>query len=58
MNYGSDSVLTAKDKSDLKKLYQSVWAGTLTQVNGTPIRIVRPFHLAGAPNTLVGANTN
>lgn len=49
MNYGPDSRLTAEDKSDLKKFYQMVWSRELTEVNGTPIRLVKPFHSAGAP---------
>ena len=44
MNYGAQSKLTADDKKDLKRLYKMVWAGELTAVNGTPIRLVRPFH--------------
>lgn len=48
MNYGSQSVLTADDKSDLRKLYQLVWSGALTEINGTPVRLFKPFHLAGA----------
>jgi hypothetical protein len=48
MNYGNDSKLTAQDKFDLKRLYQMVWAGQLTEINGTPIRIVKPFHTSGA----------
>lgn len=46
MNYGAKSRMTARDKSDLKRLYQLVWSGNLTQINGTPIRLVRPFHMA------------
>jgi hypothetical protein len=54
MNYGSQSVLTADDRSDLKKLYQLVWAGSLTQINGTPVKLFKPFHLAGAaPESMV-----
>jgi hypothetical protein len=49
MNYGPDSKLTEDDKSDLKRLYQSVWSGELTEINGTPIRLVSPFHTTGAP---------
>lgn len=49
MNYGSDSKLTAEDKSDLRRFYQLVWSGELTEVNGTPVRLVRPFHTTGAP---------
>lgn len=43
MNYGAQSVLTERDKTDLKRLYQDVWSGRLTNINGTPIRQVRPF---------------
>jgi hypothetical protein len=49
MNYGSQSVLTAEDKADLKRLYQSVWAGELTHINGTPIKLVKAYHTMGAP---------
>ena len=48
MNYGADSELTPEDKSDLKRLYQAVWNGDLTQINGTPIRLMKPFHTSGA----------
>lgn len=47
MNYGSQSVLTPADKADLKRLYQLAWGGELTQINGTPIRFVRPYHTIG-----------
>lgn len=47
MNYGDDSVLTKYDKSDLKKLYKMAWAGEMTEINGTPIRFVKPFHTVG-----------
>jgi hypothetical protein len=54
MNYGSKSVLTADDRADLKRLYQSVWAGELTHINGTPIKLVKAFHTIGeAPDALV-----
>lgn len=54
MNYGPDSKLTAEDKSDLKNLYRLVWSGELTEINGTPIRLVRPFHTIGAsPDSMV-----
>lgn len=43
MNYGHQSVLTEADKSDLKKLYQAAWNGDLTEIDGAPIRLVRPF---------------
>jgi len=46
MNYGAKSKLTAADKADLRKLYELVWSGEITKINGTPIRLVRPYHLA------------
>lgn len=42
MNYGNLSELTDADKNDLQRLYQLVWAGNLDQINGTPIRLVKP----------------
>ena len=54
MNYGPKSKLTEQDKSDLKKLYQQVWEGQLKDINGTEIRLVKPFHTTGAaPDSLV-----
>lgn len=47
MNYGEDSRLTDTDKNDLKRLYAEVWSGSRTRINGTPIRLVRPFHSSG-----------
>lgn len=47
MNYGNKSVLTTEDKADLKRLYQLAWSGQLTQINGTPIKFVKPFHTIG-----------
>jgi Metallo-peptidase family M12B Reprolysin-like len=47
MNYGAQSELTADDKADLKRLYQAAWIGMLTNINGTPIRLVKPFHTIG-----------
>jgi len=44
MNYGDKSELTKTDKSDLEKLYHSVWSRKLTKINGTPIKLVQPFH--------------
>lgn len=43
MNYGPDSQLTETDKSDLKNLYEMAWNGDLTNINGTPVRLMRPF---------------
>jgi len=48
MNYGEDSRLTDADRNDLKRLYQAAWSGQLTNINGTPIRFVRPFHYLNA----------
>ena len=47
MNYGAKSHLTAADKSDLKQLYKAAWAGTLTHIDGAPIKLVSPFHMLG-----------
>jgi hypothetical protein len=44
MNYGSKSVMTARDRSDLKLLYSKVWAGDIDNINGTPIKLVKPYH--------------
>lgn len=53
MNYGTLSELTSADKDDLRRLYQLTWAGWLTQINGTPIRFVRPYHmLAYVPDNI------
>jgi hypothetical protein len=43
MNYGKLSRLTRHDRDDLQRLYEQVWAGSLTEINGTPIRLVKPF---------------
>ena len=47
MNYGWRSVLTETDRADLTRLYETVWSGELTNVNGTPIRLVKPYHASG-----------
>lgn len=44
MNYGALSELTPQDKSDLSSLYREVWSGRLTNVNRTPVELVRPWH--------------
>lgn len=44
MNYGNLSQLTNADQRDLKLLYESVWNGQLTEINGTPIKLFRPYH--------------
>ena len=54
MNYGNKSVLRTEDKADLKRLYQLAWSGQLTQINGTPIKLVKPFHTSGTrPENLI-----
>ena len=49
MNYGNLSKLTSADKKDLQRLYEQVWAGKITEINGTPIRLVSPFHTLARP---------
>ncbi|MBM3563319.1 MAG: matrix metalloproteinase-11 [Alphaproteobacteria bacterium] len=48
MNYGNKSMLTADDRKDLKTLYQAVWSGQLDKINGTPVRLVKPFSASGS----------
>lgn len=55
MNYGSDSKLTDDDKADLKRLYEGVWGGEITNINNTPIRLMKPFSSA-ANNAAVASN--
>ena len=43
MNYGANSTLTDTDRSDLTRLYEQVWNGDLTSINGTPVKLMRPF---------------
>lgn len=43
MNYGPDSFMTQTDRDDLKALYSAAWDGSLADINGTPIKLVRPF---------------
>lgn len=43
MNYGADSAMNEADIRDLKQLYQAVWSGRLRSINGTPVRMFRPF---------------
>jgi hypothetical protein len=50
MNYGSQSELADDDKVDLKRLYQTAWSGQLTEINRTPIRLMKPFHTTGVPS--------
>ena len=44
MNYGNKSKLTRQDKLDLQNLYKAAWNGRLTEIDGIPIKFVRPFH--------------
>jgi len=43
MNYGSMSELTDDDTADLKRLYEWAWNRRLTEIDGAPIRLVRPY---------------
>ena len=43
MNYGDEGVMTENDRADLKELYRLAWSGEMTAINGTPVRLVRPF---------------
>jgi hypothetical protein len=57
INYGALCELTADDMWDLKRLYASAWNGDLTHINGTPIRLVRPYHTMGIPvETMIAAS--
>ncbi len=47
MNYGEESKLTDEDRYDLKALYQKVWSGELTKINGTRIVTFNSFHQLG-----------
>lgn len=51
MNYGVLSKLTQADKDDLARLYQLARSGSLVQINGTPIRLVKPFNSLAAPDS-------
>jgi hypothetical protein len=46
MNYGNESVLTDEDRLDLARLYRLAWSKELTEINGTPIRFVKPFSMS------------
>ncbi|KAG0365259.1 hypothetical protein BGX24_004225 [Mortierella sp. AD032] len=51
MNYGKDCRLTKTDKKDLKLLYAMAWSRELTDINGTPIVLFKPFSAhASSPN--------
>ncbi|MBV6472162.1 MAG: hypothetical protein JPMHGGIA_00415 [Saprospiraceae bacterium] len=51
MNYGNKSKMTAADRRDLKSLYQKVWSGELTEINGTRIVTFYPYHILGGVNS-------
>lgn len=57
MNYGKKSVLTKADKEDLKELYDKVWSGELTHINGTRIVTFYPYHTLGGVGLDDGANS-
>lgn len=46
MNYGDKSRLTADDIKDLKILYELVWSGKLTEINGTEIKLFKSYHMS------------
>ena len=52
MNYGELSKLTIEDKEDLSRLYHLAWSGSLTHINETPIRFVKPYHTLASEDTL------
>lgn len=47
MNYGDKSEMTENDRKDLKALYEKVWSGELTEINGTRIVTFQPYHVLG-----------
>ena len=49
MNYGANSTMTEADRSDLARLYNAVWRREITQINGTPVRLMLPYHDSGIP---------
>ncbi len=49
MNYGADSRMTENDRADMRALYGAAWSRTLTRINGTPIRLIRPFSTLRVP---------
>src|SRR3989338_2634203 len=45
MNYGENSILTEKDKTDLREFYQYVWENrSLPGHSDKQVRLFRPFH--------------
>lgn len=42
MNYGHNGEMTDDDRTDLAALYTAARSGGLTEINGTPIKLVRP----------------
>jgi hypothetical protein len=50
MNYGENSFPTDADRRDLRKLYEGVWGGQIKNINGTEIRLMRPYHESGSEN--------
>lgn len=53
MNYGALSELTDVDREDLTLLYESVWNGELTHINGTPIQLVKPYSALAPASAVV-----
>ncbi|MEO1034847.1 MAG: reprolysin-like metallopeptidase [Pseudomonadota bacterium] len=55
MNYGPQSEMTQNDRDDLKELYRLVRSFELTEINGTPVRLVQPFSALRIPPELAFA---
>lgn len=53
MNYGLLSELTQQDKDDLTRLYKAAWNGSLKDINGTPIKLVKPYNTIASADTYV-----
>jgi hypothetical protein len=45
MNYGDDSKLNPNDIKDLKRLYELVSTGELTEINGTKIKKLSAYYM-------------
>jgi hypothetical protein len=45
MDYGDKSKLTSADIKDFKRLYELVWSGALTEINGTKIKKMVSYHM-------------
>jgi len=48
MNYGTLSVMTDADRSDLQRLYEEAWSKQLTHLNNAEIRFIYPYRTIGS----------